>query len=162
MCIRDSVVIMWAHDDECALAARQFYEQGLNLPVISSTTIATPQVYSLCNAEWIEGWNYVTDFIAENPSELVQTFSKNYDEKYGSTPEIYAATYYNGVYAFADAAKRATSLESADLCEALKTINLDTLYGVYTANDKRELAHTAIIGVMKNLVPSYQDQVTMD
>ena len=114
------------------------------------------------NAEWIEGWNYVTDFIAENPSELVQTFSKNYDEKYGSTPEIYAATYYNGVYAFADAAKRATSLESADLCEALKTINLDTLYGVYTANDKRELAHTAIIGVMKNLVPSYQDQVTMD
>lgn len=109
------VVIMWAHDDECALAARQFYEQGLNLPVISSTTIATPQVYSLCNAEWIEGWNYVTDFIAENPSELVQTFSKNYDEKYGSTPEIYAATYYNGVYAFADAAKRATSLESADL-----------------------------------------------
>ena len=156
------VVIMWAHDDECALAARQFYEQGLNLPVISSTTIATPQVYSLCNAEWIEGWNYVTDFIAENPSELVQTFSKNYDEKYGSTPEIYAATYYNGVYAFADAAKRATSLESADLCEALKTINLDTLYGVYTANDKRELAHTAIIGVMKNLVPSYQDQVTMD
>lgn len=156
------VVIMWAHDDECALAARQFYEQGLNMPVISSTTIATPQVYSLCNAEWIEGWNYVTDFIAENPSELVQTFSKNYDEKYGSTPEIYAATYYNGVYAFADAAKRATSLESADLCEALKTINLDTLYGVYTANDKRELAHTAIIGVMKNLVPSYQDQVTMD
>lgn len=156
------VVIMWAHDDECALAARQFYEQGLNLPVISSTTIATPQVYSLCNAEWIEGWNYVTDFIAENPSELVQTFSKNYDEKYGSTPEIYAATYYNGGYAFADAAKRATSLESADLCEALKTINLDTLYGVYTANDKRELAHTAIIGVMKNLVPSYQDQVTMD
>ena len=68
----------------------------------------------------------------------------------------------NGVYAFADAAKRATSLESADLCEALKTINLDTLYGVYTANDKRELAHTAIIGVMKNLVPSYQDQVTME
>ena len=56
-------------------------------------------------------------FIAENPSELVQTFSKNYDEKYGSTPEIYAATYYNGVYAFADAAKRATSLESADLCD---------------------------------------------
>lgn len=54
------------------------------------------------------------------------------------------------------------SLESADLCEALKTINLDTLYGVYTANDKRELAHTAIIGVMKNLVPSYQDQVTME
>ena len=54
------------------------------------------------------------DFIAENPSELVQTFSKNYEEKYGSTPEIYAATYYNGVYAFADAAKRATSLESAD------------------------------------------------
>ena len=133
-----------------------------NCDVVSSTTIATPQVYSLCNAEWIEGWNYVTDFIAENPSELVQTFSKNYDEKYGSTPEIYAATYYNGVYAFADAAKRATSLESADLCEALKTINLDTLYGVYTANDKRELAHTAIIGVMKNLVPSYQDQVTMD
>lgn len=61
------VVIMWAHDDECALAARQFYEQGLNLPVISSTTIATPQVYSLCNAEWIEGWNYVTRLHRREP-----------------------------------------------------------------------------------------------
>lgn len=156
------VVIMWAHDDECALAARQFYEQGLTVPVISSTTIATPQVYSLCNAEWIEGWNYVTDFIATNPAELVQTFVNAYTEKYGEGPEIYSATYYNGVYAFADVAKRAGSVESAALCDALKTIELETLYGVYTANDKRELAHTAIIGVMKDLVPSYQDQVTME
>lgn len=156
------VVIMWAHDDECALAARQFYEQGLTVPVISSTTIATPQVYSLCNMEWIEGWNFVTDFIATNPNKLVQDFVSAYSEKYESTPEIYAATYYNGIYAFADAAKRADSTESDALLETLKSIELDTIYGSYTANDKRELAHTAIVGVMKELEPAYQDQVTIN
>ena len=72
---------------------------------------------------------------------------------------------YNARFRAVPAAESCSPAEERALAaggEALKTINLDTLYGVYTANDKRELAHTAIIGVMKNLVPSYQDQVTMD
>ena len=35
-------VIVWTDDAETALAARQFYDLGLDVPVIGSTSISTP------------------------------------------------------------------------------------------------------------------------
>ena len=48
-------------------AARQFYEQGLNMPVISSTTIATPQVYSCATPEVDRGLEHVTRLHRREP-----------------------------------------------------------------------------------------------
>ena len=156
-------IVLWAHDNECALAARQFYEQGLSVPVVSSTTISTPQVYGLCENEWIEGWNFVSDFISTNPNEVVATFTKNYTERYdGTLPELYAATHYNGVMLLADCIERAGTTDSDALCEALMTTEYEGLFGKFTANSHRELVNSAIVGVMKDGAPEYGDTVTVD
>ena len=55
-------VIVWTDDAETALAARQFYDLGLDVPVIGSTSISTPQVNELCQPEWLDNWYSVTDF----------------------------------------------------------------------------------------------------
>ena len=106
-------VIVWTDDAETALAARQFYDLGLDVPIIGSTSISTPQVNELCQPEWLDNWYSCTDFTTSNDSEIVQNFVKSFNTKYGEDPELYAVTYYSAIYLLKDAIERAGSLDSA-------------------------------------------------
>ncbi len=129
-------VIVWTDDAETALAARQFYDLGLDVPVIGSTSISTPQVTSLCQPQWLDNWYSCTDFTTSNDSELIQTFVKSFNEKYGENPELYAVTYYSAMYLLKDAIERAESTDSAKIRDALaQTDGLEAPIGTYKAND---------------------------
>ncbi len=139
-------VIVWTDDAETALAARQFYDLGLDVPVIGSTSISTPQVNELCQPEWLDNWYSCTDFTTSNDSEIVQTFVQNFNEKYGEDPELYAVTYYSAVYLLKDAIERAGSVDSAAIRDALaETDGLEVPIGTYRANDMREMIHGGTI-----------------
>lgn len=139
-------VIVWTDDAETALAARQFYDLGLTVPVIGSTSISTPQVNGLCQPQWLENWYSCTDFTTSNDAESVQTFVKAFNEKYGEDPELYAVTYYSGMYLLKDAIERAGSTDSAAIREALaQTEGLEMPIGTYKPNEKREMIHGGTI-----------------
>ena len=56
----------------------------------------------LLESAWV-----VTPYSAADSSALVQNFISAYQEKYGKTPDRYAADAYDGVYAIAEAMKKA-------------------------------------------------------
>ena len=139
-------VIVWTDDAETALAARQFYDLGLDVPVIGSTSISTPQVNELCQPEWLDNWYSCTDFTTSNDSELVQTFVQDFNAKYGEDPELYAVTYYSAIYLLKDAIERAGSTDSTAIRDALaETDGLEVPIGTYRANDMREMIHGGTI-----------------
>ena len=139
-------VIVWTDDAETALAARQFYDLGLDVPVIGSTSISTPQVNELCQPEWLDNWYSCTDFTTSNDSELVQTFVKAFNDKYGEDPELYAVTYYSAIYLLKDAMERAGSTDPSAIRDALaETDGLEVPIGTYKANDMREMIHGGTI-----------------
>ena len=139
-------VIVWTDDAETALAARQFYDLGLDVPVIGSTSISTPPVNELCQPQWLDNWYSCTDFTTSNDSELVQQFVSNFKEKYGEDPELYAVTYYSAIYLLKDAIERAGTTDSAAIRDALAaTDGLEVPIGTYKANDMREMIHGGTI-----------------
>lgn len=139
-------VIVWTDDAETALAARQFYDLGLDVPIIGSTSISTPQVNELCQPEWLDNWYSCTDFTTSNDSEIVQNFVKSFNTKYGEDPELYAVTYYSAIYLLKDAIERAGSLDSAAIRDALAaTDGLQVPIGTYKANEMREMVHGGTI-----------------
>ena len=139
-------VIVWTDDAETALAARQFYDLGLDVPVIGSTSISTPQVNELCEPEWLDNWYSCTDFTTSNPSEIVQNFVENFKAAYGEEPELYATTYYGSIYIVADAIERAGSTDPAAIRDALAaTEGLEGPLATYTADDIREMVHGGTI-----------------
>ena len=139
-------VIVWTDDAETALAARQFYDLGLDVPVIGSTSISTPQVNELCQPEWLDNWYSCTDCTTSNDSELVQTFVQDFNAKYGEDPELYAVTYYSAIYLLKDAIERAGSTDSTAIRDALaETDGLEVPIGTYRANDMREMIHGGTI-----------------
>lgn len=69
-----------------------------------------------------EGVILLTPYSADDASELNQSFVKKYNEKYGETPNQFAADAYDCIYALYKAATAvgATSADSAaDLCEKM-------------------------------------------
>jgi len=66
----------------------------------------------------------LTPFAADATDDLTVNFVKNYKEKYGDTPNQFAADAYDAVFIIKQAleSKNATpDVSTSDLCEALKT-----------------------------------------
>lgn len=83
-----------------------------------------------------EGIMLLTPFAADAKDELTQNFVSKYKEKYGDTPNQFAADAYDAVYAVKaaiEAGNVTPDMSSSDICEALKTsmttISIDGLTG---------------------------------
>ena len=156
-------VIVWTDDAETALAARQFYDLGLDVPVIGSTSISTPQVNELCQPEWLDNWYSVTDFTTSNPSEEVQKFVESFKAAYDEEPELYATTYYGSIYIVADAIERAGSTDPAAIRDALaETEGLVGPLATYTADDIREMVHGGTICKMVDGKAEFQEYILVE
>jgi len=156
-------VIVWTDDAETALCARQFYDLGLDVPVIGSPSISNAQVSDLCQPEWLESWYCVTDFTSSNTSDYVVKFVEDFQEKYDETPELYAATYYGAIYILKDAIERAGTTDSGALMAALnETDNLQGIVGKYKSNAMREMVHEGIICKLENGTAVFLESVKVE
>ena len=81
-----------------------------------------------------EGVMLLTPFAADSDDEKTQAFVSAYKEKFGDTPNQFAADTYDAMYAIKEAAEKAEitpDMSVSDICEAMKTamteITLDGL-----------------------------------
>ncbi|NLL76759.1 MAG: ABC transporter substrate-binding protein [Clostridiales bacterium] len=84
-----------------------------------------------------EGVMLLTPFAADAQDELTQKFVTSYKEKFGDTPNQFAADAYDAIYAIKAAAEKAgvtPDMDVSAICEAMKSsmtqITLDGLTGV--------------------------------
>lgn len=83
-----------------------------------------------------EGVMLLTPFSADADDEKTQAFVKKYQEKYGDTPNQFAADAYDGIYIIAEALEQTgctPDMSAADICEKLievmPTLKFDGLTG---------------------------------
>lgn len=83
-----------------------------------------------------EGVMLLTPFAADAEDELTQNFVTTYKEKFGDTPNQFAADAYDAIYIIKAAAEKAgitADMSASDICEAMKTamteITVDGLTG---------------------------------
>lgn len=107
-----------------------------------------------------EGVMMLTPFAADDESELVQNFVKNYTDKYGKTPDQFAADAYDAIYTIVAALKQAeiTSENKDDfnsrIVAAMTQITVDGVTGTMTWTADGEPTKNAIAMV-------YQDGKTV-
>ena len=76
---------------------------------------------------------------------------KAYQEKYGNTPDQFAAQAYTGVYLLAYGLRDAGKVESAPLRDALaKLKDVDTILGKFSVASNREAVHTPVVQEVKD------------
>ncbi|MGX8700810.1 ABC transporter substrate-binding protein [Caproiciproducens sp.] len=154
-------LIVYTHDPEAAILARQVVELGLDVPKIGPTTYVNETWLSLVDEKTAENWYSVTDFIPSNTDEKVATFVKKFKEKYNVEPDLFASSYYNATYLLADALKRAGTADREKLQqELLKTKDFPSIYGNMSANEHGELIHDAVVAQIHDKKAVYVEKVT--
>ncbi len=153
-------LIMYTHDPEAAIFARQMNEMGLDVPVVGPVTFTLPTFLSLVTAEETKGFYSVADFVSGNPDPVVTNFQKAFTEKYNVEPDLFASAYYTSVYILKDAIERAGTADRAAIQKALlETKDLPSVYGKLYANADGELVHSAVVAEIVDNKPVYSTTV---
>lgn len=155
-------VLIWTHDPELAIHARQIKDLGLNAKVISSPGITMPQVIEMCKPEQIEGWYGVTDFVSTSTVDVTKTFIKNFEAKYKVPAELYSASYYGAAISLLEAIKTAGSTDRTKVRDALAaTKDLQVPVGTMTTDATNDMVHEVHVAKMVNAEPVYQETVKL-
>ncbi|AMJ61533.1 ABC transporter substrate-binding protein [Bosea sp. PAMC 26642] len=129
-----ALVLMWTHDNEAGLIVRQARQLGLEMKFGGSTSASEPTFIKLAGAA-SEGVVSANDFVASNPAPHVQAFVKKYEAKYGSLPEIWAATYYDAAHYAARAINAAGSTDPHKVRAAFDKVKYDGVLATYACQE---------------------------
>lgn len=154
--------LIWTHDPELAIHARQIYELGLDCKVVSSPGITMSQVLGMVEADYVEGWYGVTDFVSTSTDENVSDFINAFKEAYGIEPELYAASYYGCAKILLTAIENAGTTDREAVTKAIEEItDLTVPNGTATCDDQHDLIHNINVAEIHDLVPEFIESVSV-
>lgn len=130
---------------EIGLIARQAKELGIETVLLGGDGWASPKLLEVGGSS-VLGAYFSSSFAAENKSVETQKFVKNFKSKYGIEPDDLAALGYDAAALLLDAMKRAASMASADIRQALAdTKSFQAVTGKIAMDANRNPLKSAVI-----------------
>lgn len=130
------VLLVTGYYEEGGPIVRQAREIGLDQPILAPDGFGNQALIDLAGPENLNDVYYTTQFTALNENPLVNEFVKNYTERFGSEPDMFAAMAYDAAYVMRDAIERAVSENRQDINEALaETQNFEGVTGTFSYDD---------------------------
>jgi branched-chain amino acid transport system substrate-binding protein len=120
-----------------------------DIPFIVTVTLASDQIQRLGDAA--EGAITFTSWVSTADTPGNQAFVQNYRMRYGVEPNTFAAQSYASVYILATAIKRADSMDSNAIRDAMANImNFDTVLGRFSFDSVGDATYDPIVLVVVN------------
>lgn len=147
------LIILWTHDQESALIARQAQQFNLGIRIAGSTSLSQPTFIELAGPAG-EGVISATDFLTSDTKPAVQEFVAKYRERYNEEPELYAATYYDTVKLAAAAINAAGSTDAPAVREAFATLEQAGVLADYKCEANGDCNHQVNIVEIRDGQPA--------
>ncbi len=127
------VIFVPAYYNDAAYITTQAKDLGMALPFLGGDGW-DGVIAQTVDPAVLEGAIFLSPFLATDSNAAIQAFVTKYNEKYGATPDQFAADGYDSVYVIAAAMTKAGTTKSEDLIAAMTQINVDGLTGSMTFN----------------------------
>lgn len=127
------VIFVPAYYNDAAFITTQAADLGMKLPFLGGDGW-DGVLEQIVNPDVLEGAIFLSPFYAAEETPAIQSFVKKFNEKYGKTPDQFAANGYDSIYVFAAALEEAGTTQSADLIAAMTKIKYDGITGSITFN----------------------------
>ncbi len=131
--LRPDIFIVSGHAKGAATATRQVAEMKVDIPMVAMTHCDSAKIikkfakaaeYTLCASQWAPTLTY-----KDSTFGSAMDFANLFKKTYGYVPPYQAAESAAAVLVFADAFKRAGSLDAAKVRDALAATDMQTFYG---------------------------------
>lgn len=116
--------------------ADQARKIGINSQLIGGDGWDSPELVKI-GGDAVEGGLFVNHYSPDDSDAEVQEFVNAYKEKYGQTPDAFAALSYSTLQLFAEAITKAGSTDGEAVIEALKNIDVNTISGNIKFDENR-------------------------
>ena len=130
------LVFLPIYYSEANLIIQEMNKQGCTASVFGCDGLDGLLTIEGADTSLFEGVMLLTPFAADAQDEKTQNFVSKYEEKYGETPNQFAADAYDGVYTILAACEQGgvtADMDASAICDALKTamtqITVDGLTG---------------------------------
>ena len=124
--------------------ARQMKQIGFNALLLGGDGICSPEMGRL-GGEAVGQQVYCTQGGAIlDKAEAGAAFAADYKKKYNRPPEVYAASFYDGMMLIAEAMKAANSVEPKQYGPALAKIKYKGVAAAYEFDDKHDLKQSPV------------------
>ncbi len=133
-----AAVVYWGSQSPAALFAKQAKQFGYTGVILGSNAYTDQSVLHLAG-DSAENIYSVVNFIPTGDDPAVRSFVTAYQQKYGSDPDSYAASYFDAVNVVAAAIKAGGPTAKA-IADSLKTLQHQGLASTYKYHDNGEMA----------------------
>jgi len=108
-------------------------------------------VIDAANASVLDNTYFSNHYSVKDNDNKIQNFIKNYQEKYGETPNSFAALGYDAAYIIAEAIKRAGTTDKEAVIKALKETEMDAVTGHITFDENNNpIKSVAVTKILNN------------
>lgn len=145
---------------DVSLIARQARELGMNIPLLGGDGWDSPKLKEI-GGEALTGSYFVSFYSAEQATPSLKAFIERYKKAYGAAPDGLALGGYEGAQVLADAIRRAKTLDSVGIRDALaQSEHVATASGEVSMDQKRDAIRSAVVQqIEKNGNLKYQATV---
>lgn len=139
------VIFIPGYYTEVGLLARQARVLGIEAPLVGGDGWDTPRLTQL-GGQALAGSYFTTHFSAEDPDPQVQRFVADYRRLFGTSPDSFAATAYDGARILLAAIERAPTLDHTAIRDALAaTRDFPGVTGAVTFNQERNAIKPIVV-----------------
>ncbi len=144
---------------EIGLIARQARELAIQVPLLGGDGWDGNTLIDIGGAA-LENSYYSNHFSHEDQNPQIQHFVTRYKEKYGTSPDAFAALGYDALKILVAAIERAGTTESKALRDAIaQTSNYQGVTGLITLNQERDAEKPAVILKYQNGAFVYEETI---
>lgn len=131
--LKPDLLVVSGHSKGAATAIRQINEQNIYVPMLAMTQCGSADIIgkfgkgaedTLCATQWAPSLTYSDPLMGS-----AADFARKFEERFGYAPPYQAAEAAAAVEVFADAFKRAGSLDQKAVRDALAATDMQTFYG---------------------------------
>lgn len=136
---------------DVALLIKQARELGLKQPFLGGDTLEAPEFIQV-GGQAVEGVVFSTHYSKDAPvTEMSKKFVEAYTQEYHKEPNAFAALGFDAYLVILDAIKRAGSIDSEKIRDALaETKDFEGATGIITFDENGDANKSAVILVVKN------------
>jgi len=146
--------------EEVGLIVKQARELDITVPLMGADGWDSPKLVELAGAENLNNTFITNHYSSQDPDSKIQDFVKNFEEKYGKSPDSFNALGYDTVYFLADAIERAGNTDPEAIKKALEeTENLELVTGTITIDEKHNPVKSATILEYKDGEQTFRTKV---
>ncbi|MDQ2976896.1 MAG: ABC transporter substrate-binding protein, partial [Acidobacteriota bacterium] len=154
------VIYIPGYYGDVAIIARQARQLGLTVPLLGADGWDAPELWEL-GGDALNGSYISNHYSADDPSENIQKFVRDYRRRYGNvTPDAHAALAYDALRFLAEAIQQAGTTEGPKLRDALaQTKNFVGVTGVISMDSQRNAVKPAVILKLQDGRYVYQETI---